>query len=102
MRKRNEWANNKYTHFRQWRIKALNAITRSLKPQLSELEQARQNLESRLRNQELMKAVNAILRIAAADTDDKLKQLSLDQQRIEKLKKPDFANRTGYKALRAK
>ena len=62
-RKKSNWADNHYTHFREWRKKVLNAYDRyekkaKIEEQGGEIEVQKKRLESLLINHELMKEGN--------------------------------------------
>jgi hypothetical protein len=60
-RKKHQWAENKYTEFREWRTRVLHKICKSFAPKitpLTELEQAKADLKGCEESQETMKRVN--------------------------------------------
>lgn len=61
--KANRSEQNKYEIFTYWRQKAIKAIIKSTLPEINPLEDAKANLESRIKLQERYKAVNAAYRI---------------------------------------
>jgi hypothetical protein len=97
MEKRSRWADNHYEHFRTWRLRALKAIVKGLKPKGDELENTRQKLQNRLRWQRIMVAANKIIRNRNPDMKDKLTGLGYTAGQIEQLLTPDWADRRGFK-----
>lgn len=96
MRKRNEWADNHYTKFRQWRERALKAIHKGLRPKTDELERVLQNLDGRLRMQRIMVAANKIIRRSAPGFREKLSELGLYDAQIDSVLAPAWNGRKGF------
>ena len=96
MRKRNNWADNHYKNFRQWRERALKAIYKGLRPKTDELEQALQNLNGRIRMQRIMVAANKIIRRAGPETRAELSALGLNEEQIDKVLNPKWTTHKGF------
>lgn len=100
MEKYRGWKESKYENFSQWRKRALKAIFRSAKPQISELDEARQNLVDREKMQALMVSANKIIRKGGPDVADKLKELGLPELSIQKFLSHNGANKTAFRSYR--
>lgn len=94
--KRSNWANNHYNEFRSWRDRALKAIKKGLKPKISELDQARKNLESRIRSQRVMVTANKLIRKGGDDLREQLSLLGFSDAEIIRLLIPAWTNRKGF------
>lgn len=96
MEKYRGWEENKYKNFRDWRDRALKAICRVPKSEISELEEAKQKLEHREKMQAIMVSANKIIRKGGPDITDNLKELGLSEQSIKELLTPELGYRTGF------
>ena len=96
MEKYRKWADNKYEYFREWRHRALKAITKKLTPPVNELEQARQKLKSREENHQVMLEANKIIRKGGSDVEAKLKNLGLADHDIADVLHPKYNMRPGF------
>jgi len=93
------WEENKYKEFRDWRQRALKAITRVQKENVSELDEAKGRLENRERLQKMMISVNKVIRKGGANVEEQLREIGLSPEVIHEVLTPDWANRTGYKSF---
>ncbi|MBZ4188890.1 hypothetical protein [Niabella beijingensis] len=93
------WEESKYKEFRDWRDRALKAITRRPKEHISELEEAKRKLADREELQRLMVSVNKVIRKGGANVNGQLKELGMSEEAIHEILTPDWANRTGYKSF---
>lgn len=100
MEKYRAWEENKYKNFRDWRDRALKAICRVPKQEISELEEAKQKLEHREKIQAIMVSANKIIRKGGPDVADKLKELGLPELSIQKFLSHNGANKTAFRSYR--
>ncbi|MBX3253302.1 MAG: hypothetical protein KF862_04090 [Chitinophagaceae bacterium] len=96
MEKYRKWADNKYEYFREWRQRALKAIVKAVKPNVNELEQARENLKKREEMQQLMISANKIIRKGGTEISEELKKIGLDEKLIHEILNPVFTHRKGF------
>lgn len=93
------WEENKYQEFRNWRGRALKAITQRPKENISELDDAKRKLGNRQVLQKMMISVNKIIRKGGPNVNEQLKELGMSEELIHEILTPDWANRTGYKSF---
>lgn len=98
MEKRNRWAQNKYTAFRQWRERALKSIFRQAKANVDPLEKCKAELEKCMKLQTIYVGANKLVRKYLTEPEKGAKLIA-EQYHIEnpaELFKPDYAGRIGY------
>jgi len=99
--KANESEHKRYVEFTTWRDRALKAINRieNKKTAVDPLEDARARLASRIKNQEIMRQCNVIIRKTyqqPAVCVDLLVAAGLDKVTAFKILTPDYMGRRGY------
>lgn len=102
--RKNEKANNAeakgWEDFRHWRDKYFNAVNRvsNLSPE-DDMESAIKRVDKLIINQEIMKAVNKIIRQKNKTDDQRIKEIveaGLPEKVASKILEPDFMGRIGF------
>lgn len=101
MEKRNRWADNKYSEFREYRTRAMKAILKNFKPIIDPLEKAKKDLEQREKTQIAFREINKALRKHKNNPDEQVKAImksGMSEATARKLLIPDYAGRIGIPA----
>ena len=100
MQKNNQAEHNKLEAFTQWRQKVTSAFVRQANKAAkgTELEEARKDLENRLKRHEIMKASNAICRKHKGQISaiPELMALGMSEKSANEILHPKYANYSGY------
>ena len=96
MQKRRAWADAHYQRFRDFRARALTAITKGLQPKRDELQEARQKLLSCTRLHRVMVAANKLIRNNPPDLTLRLAEIGLATDEIDGLVSPKNGNWKGF------
>lgn len=92
MEKRNRWADNKYSEFREYRTRALKAILKNFKPVVDPLEAAKKDLAHREKSQIAFREINKAVRKHRGNPEEQIRAImksGMSEQSARKLLVPD-------------